>query len=123
MRTVLYLYVLLVACTIRYWPLESSVDATWRFALNYAHSAEIQAVFTSGPLAYLIFPQHLGSNLSQALLFQAALWLVLGAIFADLFFRGSFPVRNIALFSFCFGLATPFFWVNSFGLENTIFTA
>jgi hypothetical protein len=122
MRTVLYLYVLLVACPIRYWPLQSGIDPTWRFALNYAHAAEIQAVFTSGPLAYLVFPQHFGRNLSQALLFQAVLWLVLAAIFADLFFRGGFPVRNIALFSFCFGLAAPFFWFNSFGLENLILT-
>jgi hypothetical protein len=118
LRVVLYLYVLLVACPIRYWPLESGDDPTWRFALNYAHTAGIETVFTTGPLGYLIFPQHIGSNLAQALLFQAALWLVLAAIFADVFFRAGFRVRNLALFSFCFGLAAPIFWFNYFGLEN-----
>jgi hypothetical protein len=111
-------YVLLVACPIRYWPLESGDDPTWRFALNYAHAVEIGSVSMSGPLGFLIFPQHIGSNLAQALLFQAALWLVLAAIFADVFFRANFQVRNLALFSFCFGLAAPIFWYNSFGLEH-----
>ena len=81
-------------------------------------AAGIEAVFTSGPLAYLVFPQHVGSNLAQGLLFQAVLWLVFATIFADIFFRGGFPLRNLALFSFCFGLAAPLFWFNSFGPEN-----
>jgi hypothetical protein len=117
-RAILFCYVLLVACPIRYWPLESGTDPTWRFALNYAHAAGIETVFTSGPLGYLIFPQHIGNNLVQALAFQAGLWLVLAALFADIFFRAGFRVRNLALFSFSFCLAAPVFWYNAFGLDN-----
>lgn len=118
LRSFLFFYVLLVACPIRYWPLESGDDPTWRFALNYAHAAGIETIYTSGPLGYLMFPQHVGGNLAQALLFQAALWLTIAAIFADVFFRAGFRVRNLALFSFCFGLGAPIFWYNSFGVEN-----
>ena len=121
-RIALYLYVLLVACPIRYWPLESGIDQTWRFALNYARAHAlapgIDTVFTSGPLSYLIFPQHIGGNLAHGLLFQAGLWLALAVIFWEVFFRAAFPLRNLALFSFCFGLAAPLFWFDYLGLEN-----
>jgi hypothetical protein len=101
-RVLLYVYVLLIACPIRYWPVELGVDPTWRFALNYAAAngltTGVDTVFTTGPLAYLMFPQDIGHNLIQGLLFQAGVWLVLAAIFADVFFRSRFPVRNLAPF-------------------------
>jgi hypothetical protein len=119
-RIALYAYVVLVACPIRYWPLASGVDETWRFALNYASAqgTRNETVFTMGPLGYLIFPQHLGGNLAHGLIFQAGLWLVLATIFGDVFFLAGFPLRNLALFSFCFALATPLFWFDSVGPEN-----
>ena len=120
-RMGLYLYVVLIACPIRYWPLGSSQEDTWRFALNYAPAQGLavgrDVIFTCGPLIYLLFPQHFGGNLAQGLLFQTALWLVLATIFADIFFRAGFALRNLALFSFCFGLAAPLFWFNSLGTE------
>ena len=121
-RIALYLYVILIACPIRYWPMGRDVDSTWIFALNYAsnYSAEAgnETIFTMGPLGYLIFPQNFGGNLAHGLLFQAGLWLILAAIFADIFFRAQFPLRNIALFTFCFALATPYFWFDYVGTEN-----
>ncbi len=121
-RIALYLYVVLIACPIRYWPLGSSPEDTWRFALNYAPTQGLamgrDLIFTCGPLIYLLFPEHLGNNLSQGLLFQTALWLSLATIFADVFFRAGFALRNLALFSFCFGLAAPLFWFNFLGTEN-----
>lgn len=121
-RLVLFLYVFVVACPIRYFPLESGIDATWRFALNYApaHGYAIgrDYVYTTGPLVYLIFPEDVGNNLKYGLIFQGCLWLVLGTIFADVFVRGGFRIQNLALFSFCFGLAAPLFWFNSLGPEN-----
>lgn len=122
LRIALYLYVVLVACPIRYWPLGSTVDETWRFALNYAaaHGLAVgrDVIFPSGPLGYLVFPEHVGSNMEQGLLFQTGLWLSLAAILADVFFRAGFPLRNLALFSFCFALAAPLFWFNFLGAEN-----
>ena len=75
-------------------------------------------IFTCGPLVYLLFPEHVGNNLVQGLLFQTALWLSLATIFADVYFRAGFALRNLALFSFCFGLAAPLFWFNFLGTEN-----
>ncbi|MEO8128938.1 MAG: hypothetical protein ABJF23_12745 [Bryobacteraceae bacterium] len=121
-RSILFAYALLIACPVRYWPLGSGVDETWRFALNYApvHGMMVgrDIIFTCGPLAYLIFPQHIGNNLAQGLLFQAGLWIVLAAILADVFFRGGFALRNLAMFSVFFGLAGPLFWVNYLGPES-----
>ena len=121
-RIALYAYVILIACPIRYWPLESGVDETWRFALNYVSAqgsvVASETVFPMGPLSYLIFPEHIGGNLAHGLFFQAGLWLILATIFAEIFFRAGFPLRNLALFSFCFALATPLFWFNFVGTEN-----
>jgi hypothetical protein len=123
----LFLYVIFVVCPIRYWPLGDNIDQTWRFALNYAHAQGLmqgtEVIFTTGPLGYLCFPQHIGSNLGQALLFQSALWLVLAFVFADLFFRASFTLRNLALFSLCLGLAADLFWFEYMGLENLLLAA
>jgi hypothetical protein len=120
-RTILYAYVVMIACPIRYWPLQNGIDETWRFALNYAareSSVASETVFTMGPLGYLMFPQDIGRNLVHGLLFQVVLWLVLAIVFAEIFFRGGFPVRNLALFSFFFALATPLFFFDYVGVEN-----
>src|SRR5258708_1485346 len=113
-RIALYLYVVVIACPIRYWPLGTDHEDAWRFALNYAPVQGLAAgrdvIFTCGPLVYLLFPEHLGNNLVQGLLFQTALWLSLATIFADVYFRAGIPLRNLALFSCYFGLAAPLFW-------------
>ena len=123
----LFLYILFVVCPIRYWPLGDNIDQTWRFALNYAHAQGLmqgtEVIFTTGPLGYLCFPQHIGSNLGEALLFQSALWVVLALIFADLFFRAEFPPRNLALFSLCLGISADLFWFEYMGLENLVLAA
>ena len=123
----LYVYVLSVLCPIRYWPLQANIDQTWRFALNYAHAHGLtpgtEVVFTSGPLGYLTFPEHFGSNLGQALLFQTALWLLLALVVGDLFFRQHFPLRNLALFSLLLGMSADLFWFDFLGLENLLLVA
>ena len=125
-RVALYAFVVLIACPIRYWPLGSGEDATWRYALNYAaaqgSAVASQIVFTMGPLNYLLFPENIGKNLAHGLFFQFGLWLVLATIFADFFFRADFSLRNLALFSFFFALATPLFWFASMGTEDLIFS-
>ena len=125
-RIALYVYVVLIASPIRYWPLESGVDPSWRFALNYASAqgsaVASETVFTMGPLSYLTSPQHVGGNLAHGLLFQAGLWLILATIFADTFFRAGFPLRNLALFSFCLALETPLFWFDSMATTNLMLT-
>ncbi len=116
-----------MVCPIRYWPLGDNIDQTWRFALNYAHAQGLvygtEVLFTTGPLGYLCFPQHIGSNLGEALLLQSALWVVLALVFADLFFRADFPLRNLAFFSLFLGLAADLFWFEYMGPENLVLAA
>jgi hypothetical protein len=127
LRALFFLYVVLVACPIRYWAISNDWDNTWVFALNYAaahglaHGRDI--VWNTGPLGHLVFPQDIGSNLSQALVFQTALWIMLIAVLADLFFRSGILLRNLVPFSALFGLSAPLFWFNRVGLENLLLAA
>jgi hypothetical protein len=121
LKSALFLYVCFLFSPIRHWPLEDGTDPTWRFALNWApaHGYAIgrDYVYCCGPLEFLSFPQHVGGNLGYGLIFQICLWAILIAILSDLFFRSGFNGRNLALFSFCMGLACPLFWVESLGTE------
>ena len=111
LRWALFLYLGLVLCPIRYWaPADQAVDNTWYFALNYAAAHHLamgqDIVWTWGPLFYLLFPFDIGNNLARGLAFQASLWVLVIAVLWDLFFRSSFPLRNLAFFLFL--LAFPF---------------
>ncbi|MEO8594149.1 MAG: hypothetical protein ABI759_12585 [Candidatus Solibacter sp.] len=123
-RLALYLFSVVLACPIRYWPMGRDVDSTWRFALNFAAAHGLLAgrdiVFTYGPLGYLVFPEDMGGNLIAGLTFQTILWAVMAAILFDLFFRAGLRVRNLALFVICFALAVPLFWFNFGGGENLV---
>jgi hypothetical protein len=123
-RGLLFIWTLLVACPIRYWPIDDSTDNTWVFALNYgaAHGLAMgrDLIWTTGPLGYLAFPMDIGHNLAQGLAFQGAVWLVLAAIFLDLFFLAGLAVRNLAYFSIFFSLSSPLYWFNFMGLENLL---
>ena len=117
LRGVLLVYVVFVASPMRYWMLSSDkIDETWLFALNYgaAHGLAFgrDLVWTNGPLGFLTFPQNIGHNLAYGFLFQICTWVLLGAIFTDLFFRAAIPLRNLCLFSLAVGLASPLFWYN-----------
>jgi len=123
-RALLFLWTILVACPIRYWPIDDSIDNTWVFAINYgaAHGLAIgrDLVWTTGPLGYLAFPMDIGNNLAQALAFQGAVWAVLIAVFWDLYYRAGLPLRNLAHFAIFFSLSAPLYWFNFMGLENLL---
>src|SRR5258708_4385273 len=123
-RGLLFTWTILIACPIRYWPIDDTIDNTWVFAMNYgaAHGLAIgrDLIWTAGPLGRLVFPMDFGNNLAQALAFQCALWVVLIAIFTDLFFCAGLSVRNLACFSIFFSLSAPFYWFNFMGLENLL---
>jgi hypothetical protein len=123
-RCLLFLFAALLACPIRYWAQDPNWDNTWVFALNYAaaHGLAIgrDVVWTTGPLGYLVFPQDIGNNLQHALIFQSIVWAVLIAILADLFFRGGYALRNLAMFTVFFALSAPLYWFNYMGLENLL---
>jgi hypothetical protein len=79
------------------------------FALNYAAAHHLAVgrdiVWTWGPLSYLLFPFDIGNNLARGLAFQAALWVLIVVILSDLFFRSTFQLRNLTLFSIFIGLS------------------
>lgn len=115
MRWLLFLYVTVVACPIRFWMIrDSDLDYTWVFALNYgaAHGMRFgrDLQWTTGPLGYLTFPQNIGHNAIQGLLFQAGLWAVLIISFVALFLHSGIPLRRLALFALAVGCASPLFW-------------
>jgi hypothetical protein len=124
LRIGVFLYVILLICPIRYWPLSTGVDETWRFAINQAYAEGFapgsEVIFTSGPLGYLTFPENIGSNLWKGLTFQACLWILLSFVFADLFFRVGISLRNLTLFSLCLCLSAYLYWFDFVGLENLI---
>jgi hypothetical protein len=126
-RALLFCSVALVACPIRYWPMEPDGDNTWVFALNYAAAHGLamgrDIVWNTGPLGYLFFPQDLGDNLPRALVVQTFLWVGLIAVLANLFFRERLSLRNLALFSAFFALSAPLFWFNRIGVENLLLAA
>src|SRR5215471_2175437 len=98
-RVLLFCYVALVACPIRYWPLATDADNTWVFALNYAAAHGLamgrDIVWTTGPLCYLLSPQNLGSNLWLGLAAQTVLWAAVITVLANLFFRQGFSLRAL----------------------------
>ena len=111
LRWTLFLYLGLVLCPIAYLaPSDKTVDNTWYFALNYVAAHHLvmgqDIAWTWGPLFYLLFPFDIGNNLARGLVFQAAWWIVTIAVLWDLFFRGGFPLRNLAVFSILIGLST-----------------
>jgi len=103
LRRIVFVYLGLVLCPIYYWPQEPIIDGTWHFAMNYGAAHHLllgrDILWTSGPLTYLAVPQDIGSNLTQAVLFQTGLWIVLLVVLWQLVFRSGFRLRNLALFS------------------------
>ena len=98
-------YLSWILCPIRYCvPSRANADNTWFFALNYAAAHHLyfgrDLIWTWGPLAYLLVPFDIGSNLVRGLAFQAGLWILLTVVLADLLLRNRIPLRNVALFSF-----------------------
>jgi hypothetical protein len=126
-RAALFIWTAMIACPVRYWPVEATVDNAWVFALNYAaaHGLAIgrDIVWTTGPLGYLVFPQDIGANLAHALVFQGAIWAILIAIFADLFYCAGVSLRNLGFFTIFFSLSAPLYWFNYMGVENLLLAA
>ena len=126
-RAALFIWTAMIACPVRYWPVEATVDNAWVFALNYAaaHGLAIgrDIVWTTGPLGYLVFPQDIGANLAHALVFQGAVWAILIAIFTDLFYFAGVSLRNLGFFTIFFSLSAPLYWFNYMGVENLLLAA
>jgi len=109
-RWALFLYLTLILCPLRFCaPSRTTLDNTWFFALNYAAAHHLvlgrDIFWTYGPLAYLLAPFAIGSNLAEGLAFQLVLWLILAVALWDLF-RANFPLAGVAFFSFFLALSS-----------------
>src|SRR5262249_38196146 len=99
LRWVLLIYLSLLLCPIRYCaPTRTNVDNTWFFALNYAAAHHLvfgrDIVWTWGPLAYLLVPFQIGTNLIQGTVFQFILWIFLTVVLWDLLVGVRFSIGN-----------------------------
>jgi len=123
-RQVLFIYLVLLMCPIRFWPLDTDIDNTWVFAINWAAAHGLtfgrDLIFTVGPLGYLAVPQDFGRNLATALACQTVAWVVVIVVLWKVVFRAKIPLANLALFSVCLGLSGPLFWFNRMGPENIV---
>ena len=124
MRQVLFCYLVLLMCPIRFWPLDKDIDNTWVFAINWAAARGLtfgrDLIFTVGPLGYLAVPQDFGRNLATALVCQTAAWVVVTLVLWKVILRAEIPLANLALFAVCLGMSGPLFWFNRMGPENIV---
>src|SRR5450755_3029211 len=78
-RIVVILYAALMMAPFRYHAAATGLDSSWAVAINLLHVQGAvhgrDFAFTYGPLSYLALPMPMGTNLEQALLFQAVAWL------------------------------------------------
>src|SRR5579871_1709026 len=83
-RILLLAGILAAGYPVRHYPITAGIDASWAYGLNYAHVKGLifgrEAIFTYGPLAWLMLPMDVGSNLRHAFVFQMGCWLAFGAI-------------------------------------------
>ncbi|WP_321476792.1 hypothetical protein [uncultured Paludibaculum sp.] len=128
-RTAAFLFVGLLVCPLRYFSLaqENIIDTSWVYAMNLVPLLNLRfgvdVIWTTGPLAYLFHPLDIGNNLVNGLIAQAAVWLVMLWVMADLVFLAAVPPRNLAAFAVCVALASPIFRFNFMGVENLLLLA
>jgi hypothetical protein len=103
LRALLFAFLACVFCPIQYWGLNSNVDNTWLFGLNYGAAHHMvfgrDLVWTWGPLGYLAMPMDISNNLAKGLAFQIAVWALVVAVLWIVFFRSQLPLRNLVFFS------------------------
>jgi hypothetical protein len=103
-RILLTLYAALMMLPFRYHAAAPGLDSSWAVALNLLHvQGAIHGrdfAFTYGPLSYLALPIPMGTDLEQALFFQALAWLAFSAILIWLAFSRRVPLAWLLLFAF-----------------------
>ena len=125
-RVLLTLYTTLLLLPFRFHAAATGLDSSWAVALNLLHVQGAihgrDIAFTYGPLSYLALPMPMGTNLEQALIFQALSWVVLAGLLT--WFALRVPLPWLLLFAVVavpgsvllhnFGYAGPvFFWRSS----------
>jgi len=83
-RILLTLYATFLLLPFRFHAAATGLDSSWAVALNLLHVQGAihgrDIAFTYGPLSYLALPMPMGTNLEQALIFQALSWVVLAGL-------------------------------------------
>lgn len=75
------------------------IDGSWVYALNHLVGSEIlfgrDVAYTYGPLAYLLHPLPIGSNLAQSVAFSLSMYLLFAAALLLLAWRAAAPGRAL----------------------------
>ncbi len=103
-RFLLLLYSTITLCPVRVHPVNPTLDPSWAYALNDAHSRGLvwgrDIGFTYGPWAYLAIAMNVGNNLFPALLFQTGVWFLFMTALGWLVFTRKVSLLGLALFAF-----------------------
>lgn len=124
-RILLTLYAALLMLPFRYHAAAPGLDSSWAVALNLLHVQGFvhgrDFAFTYGPLSYLALPMPMGTNLEQALFFQALSWVVFAGLLVWFALVRRVPLPWLLLFTIAtvpgsgllhsFGYAGPDFFL------------
>jgi hypothetical protein len=124
-RIVVILYAALMMAPFRYHAAATGLDSSWAVAINLLHVQGAvhgrDFAFTYGPLSYLALPMPMGTNLEQALLFQAVAWLGFIGLLSWVALVRRVPLPWLLVFAFAsvpgsgllhwFGFAGPDFFL------------
>jgi len=112
---VLTVFLVVVTFPGFYYPIQTSLDDSWRYALNYLCQSDYifgrDVLFSYGPTGYLLYPLDIGSNLVQAVILYCILQVVFGLIVIYFVIRSKtlLPVFLFTLsyiFAYCLGLGS-----------------
>jgi hypothetical protein len=94
-----------------FWPIIKGLDHSWVYAINYfvnnGYVTGRDIFFTSGPLAFMIYPVDVGNNLGAAFIFQGILWIIFITGLVKVALQDDIPLKNLLIFTTCLCLAIP----------------
>ena len=77
-KGILLLFIALISFPYRFSPIDTGLDPSWIFAINYFFDNNFifgrDVIWTYGPLGFLSYPLNVGVNLDMATGFQVCLW-------------------------------------------------
>jgi hypothetical protein len=103
LKVFLLAYIIVGAYPFHTVPVQSGLDASWVFALNYLVNSNLffgrDAISTCGPLGFLIWPQLIGNNASIALICHLGAWLLFAAALIFGAVKRLFSLDQLILFA------------------------
>lgn len=109
LRLVVAVYFLIVTWSFFYEPVRPGLDPGWRYALNHLVNSPYlfgrDAVFTYGPLGYLLYPLDIGQNLIRGTIFRLVVHLIFAVVTIS-HIRRAASLTNVCWFVALYVIAT-----------------